>query len=249
MFNIQGEGSAVIINSIAVMQPYFFPYIGYFQLINSVDLFVSFDDVNFIKKGWIHRNRILLNGSDHQISLPIQKMSQNKKINESFIFEPKKEKDLLVNLIEVAYRKKAQYFEENFEFIKSLILIDDENIAVYNTNILKKLSAYLNIRTNFVYSSQLPVDNSLTGQDRIMAIVKFFGARRYVNAAGGSELYNANYFSSQNIRLEFVSVLPLSYVQGADQFIPNLSIIDALFFMGRSKLTSLIKNYSTQNYV
>ena len=228
------------VNSIAVMQPYFFPYIGYFQLINSVDLFVSFDDVNFIKKGWIHRNRILLSGSDHQISLPIEKMSQNKKINESFIFEPHKAKMSQVNLINDAYRKKAPFFNENFEFIRSLILTEESNIAVYNTKILQGISKYLSIKTAFAFSSQIPHGAELVGQDKIISIVKHFNASTYVNARGGADLYDKNVFSSQHINLEFVSELQFSYSQGTSTFIPNLSIIDLLMFMGRSNLIDLL---------
>ncbi len=227
--------------AVAVMQPYFFPYIGYFQLINSVDLFVSFDDVNFIKKGWIHRNRILLNGVDHQISLPIQKMSQNKKINESFIFEAKKEKKALVNLIIDAYKKKAPYFDENFEVIRDLILSDEENIAIYNTSNLKNLSRYLGIATKFVYSSEVAQDVALTGQDKIINLVKHFKGDTYVNASGGKDLYDKGMFSAANIDLRFVPSRPLCYSQGASEFVSNLSVIDVLMYAGKAKLIEVLK--------
>ena len=227
-------------HAVAVMQPYLFPYIGYFHLIKSVDLFVSFDDVNFIKKGWINRNRILLNNSGHPITLPIQKISQNKKINESFIFEHQKQKNALVKLIIDAYKKKAPFFEENIDKIKELILSSEDNIAIYNTNNLQNLSEYLEIKTKFIFSSQVPQDLSATGENKILKIVKHFGATTYINASGGVNLYDKKFFSDQNIELKFVPSYPVIYNQRTDQFIPNLSIIDGLMYAGRSKLIEFL---------
>lgn len=226
-------------NNIAVMQPYFFPYIGYFYLINSVDLFVSFDDVNFIKKGWINRNRILLNNSDHKICLSIQKMSQNKKINESFISEPQEEKKILLRLIIEAY-KKAPYFDENIEKIKALILLKEDNIAVYNTQNLQSLSEYLDIKTKFIYSSQVPQDINAIREYKILNILQNFGATTYINASGGVDLYDRSFFSKYNIDLKFVSTCPAIYKQGKNKFIENLSIIDVLMYAGKSKLIEFL---------
>lgn len=226
--------------AVAVMQPYFFPYIGYFHLIKSVDLFVSFDDVNFIKKGWINRNTILSNNSGHQITLPIQKMSQNKKINESYIFEHQKQKNGLLRLIIDSYKRKAPFFEENIGKIQALILSNEDNIAIYNTKNLQNLSEYLEIKTKFIFSSQVPQDISATGENKILNIVKHFGANTYINASGGVNLYDKKFFSDHNIKLKFVPSYPVIYHQGTNQFIANLSIIDVLMYAGRSKLIEFL---------
>lgn len=222
------------------MQPYFFPYIGYFQLINAVDLFVSFDDVNFIKKGWIHRNRILLNNADYQISLPIQKMSQNKKINESFIFDPKKEKESILKLLISSYKKKAPFYDENIGKISELVLLEEDNIAVYNTKNLMNISEYLEIKTKFVCSSEVPYDTSLPGEGKILSLIEHFGATTYFNASGGTELYDKAVFSEKNVELKFVPVTPFVYSQRSAQFIANLSVIDILMYAGRSKLIEFL---------
>ena len=105
---------------VAIMQPYFFPYIGYFQLINLVDVFVVYDDVNYIKKGWINRNNILINKKSFLFSLPLQNMSQNKLINEIFLVEDTNWRISLLNTIQITY-KNAPYFDEVYSLIEEII--------------------------------------------------------------------------------------------------------------------------------
>ena len=111
-------------NSVAVMQPYVFPFIGYFQLINSVDHFVFYDDVNFMKKGWINRNRIVINKNDFQFTISLEKISQFRKIKEIKVLSDNK----LLKRIEQAY-KKAPYFDEVYPLLKNILEIQSESIA------------------------------------------------------------------------------------------------------------------------
>lgn len=229
-------------STVAIMQPYFYPYIGYFHLINSVDKFVIFDDVNFIKKGWINRNQILLNGNTHLFTIPIREMSQNKKINESFIHEPLPAKLKITNLLVDAY-KKAPFFNENIEVLLSLINSVQENIALYNMENLKGLCAYLNIKTIFEMSSRIPHSLELKGQERIISLVKSLGADTYINAIGGQKLYNNEVFVAEKIKLEFIKSFPISYDQGIADFIPNLSIIDVLMYAGKDRTSEMIQSF------
>lgn len=230
--------------SVAIMQPYFFPYIGYFHLIQSVDLFISFDDVNFIKKGWINKNQILAKDIAHPIALPIKQLSQNKKINESFIFEPAESKSSILRMINDSYRKKAPFFEENIQLIQDLLLLEDDNIAVYNSKILRGLAEYLNIETQFKYSSEIPHNKELKGPEKIIELVKSVGSTSYVNAVGGKDLYDKTEFNKQGIELKFIQSSPVVYDQKQSSFVPYLSIIDVLMFTGRAKTIELIQQFS-----
>ena len=232
----------MVANSVAVMQPYFYPYVGYFHLIKSVETFVSFDDVNFIKKGWINRNQILSNGASIFFNLPIREMSQNKKINESYIHEPETSKKKVLELIQNSYRK-APFFSESIEKIEELIMIPDENIAVYNTKNLAGFSNYLGLSTKFLLSSEIPHHNELRGQEKILDLLKHLQAKTYVNAIGGQDLYQQREFNQVGIELRFIQSKKVQYTQFSNEFIPYLSILDALMFCGIDRLKSFIDDF------
>jgi hypothetical protein len=214
-------------NKIAIMQPYIFPYIGYFQMVNAVDKFVFYDDVNYINRGWINRNRILINNEPKYITVELIKASQNKLINE---IEVGNNINKLINSISLAY-KKAPYYKEVFPVI--------ENCLNYQTNLISELaiqsvisvSEYLNLPTQFEVSSELYADSKgIDKADRLIHICKKNDATHYINAIGGIELYNKEYFSGKNITLKFIKCYLSSYKQFNDEFVPGLSIIDVLMF-------------------
>lgn len=229
--------------TVAIMQPYFYPYIGYFHLINAVNKFIVFDDVNFIKKGWINRNQILLNGISHLFTLSIKEISQNKKINESFIFEPNDSKFKVLNLIRNAY-KEAPFFIENIDLLESLILSSEENIAIYNLKNLSGLSSYLGMTTEFQLSSKVPHDMGAKGQEKILSILTSLEANAYVNAINGQALYSADDFVKKKISLNFIKSMPIAYKQGKNPFVPNLSIIDVLMYAGKQRTQDFIKDFT-----
>lgn len=226
--------------SVAIMQPYIFPYIGYFHLIDSVEHFISFDDVNFIKKGWINRNRILSNDIVINFNLPIKELSQNKKINESFIFDTKRSKEKIVSQICQSY-KKAKYFEENFDFIKELILDEQESISIYNLNILKSLSSYLGMQTKFSLSSDYKTSSE--GKNKIFDLLTLKNAQSYHNAIGGMSLYNDAEFLAKGINLKFIESDSISYQQLSSTFHPYLSILDTLLNCGVEDTKILLGKY------
>jgi len=228
---------------LAIMQPYFFPYIGYFQLIGSVDKFVLLDDVNFINQGWINRNRILINNSDFVFTVPINKVSQNILIKETFIIKDNKWKSKFLRTLELAY-KKAPSFDEAFPVISGIIHFNELNLSSYIYNSLTILSAYLGIETSIVPTSTAYNNAHLKAQDKIIDICLQEKAEHYINPIGGMELYSKSEFKRRNIYLSFIKSIPISYNQFGKEFIPWLSIIDVMMFNSREAISDFLKQYS-----
>ena len=225
---------------IAVMQPYFFPYIGYWQLINSVDIFIIYDDVNFIKKGYINRNNILINNVKHLFTLALIKSSQNKKINEILIGENNKK---ILRTIEQSYLK-APFFHEIFPIIEDIFSDKGKDLSKFLGNSLQIFSKYLDINTKFEYSSMIENDKSLQAQDRLIEISKILNATDYINAIGGEQLYDKNAFSDAGINLSFIQTELINYKQFNNKFIPNLSIIDVMMFNSKEDIKEMLKKYT-----
>ena len=194
------------------MQPYFFPYIGYFQLIANSDVFVIYDDVNFIKKGWINRNSILVNNTSYLFSMPLQNVSQNKLINEIFISDLDKWKMDLLKTISSSY-KKAPFYQDVYPLIEKIISFDELNLAIYIQNSIQNLCAYLNINTKLIMSSEIVKNNGLKGENKIIDICLQLGATQYVNAIGGFELYTKENFRVKNIDLKFMKIMNYIYLK------------------------------------
>lgn len=228
--------------SIAIMQPYLFPYIGYFHLMQAVDIFVLFDDVNFIKKGWINRNNILLEDQAYSWTLPLSKASQNRLINEHKIFESELSKVKLLNLFERAYRK-APYYEAVFPILSKILQNEEVNIAKFIRFSLEELSAYMGLQTHFVFSSDLKKDKDLPAQERIMQMIQSLNGTRYCNAIGGQELYDRKAFASKDIELCFVRSNSIGYKQWNQTFTPFLSIVDVLMFNDHTEIKKHLCNY------
>ena len=212
--------------TIAIMQPYFFPYMGYWQLIHAVDVFVIYDDVNYINKGYINRNNILVRREKQLITLELIGASQNKKINEIKIGHNRVK---LLKTIEMAY-SKAPHFDEVFPTIKEILTHKENNLAMFLYFSLMKISQTLQLNTKFIFSSDIKKDNHLTAQDKIIDIVKNLNSTNYINLIGGQKLYDKDVFSQKNIKLNFIHAEPQKYRQFNDTFVPDLSIIDILMF-------------------
>lgn len=226
---------------LAIMQPYIFPYIGYFQLINAVDKFVILDDVNYIMRGWINRNRIMVNGKDHLFSVPVKKASQNNLIFECELNEDKWKIKFLKTL-ELSY-KKAPYYKECINIISAILLTDEKNLSKWLTFQIKQICSYLNIKTRIVDTSRLYSNQHLKAQTKIIDICRQERATVYYNSIGGRELYNSMEFKKNNIELKFLKTVPVSYPQGNNEFIPFLSIIDVMMFNDKTKLSGYLNEY------
>lgn len=215
---------------LAIMQPYFFPYLGYFQLIHAVDKFVIFDDVNYINKGWINRNRILVNQQPCYFIMPLKQASQNKLICDIDL-DSSNWRDKLLKTIANTYRK-SPFFADVFPVIEKIILFKTENVADFLANQLLELSKFIGIKTEFVLTSRVYENQSLSGQERIIDICKREKTDVYLNAIGGQTLYDSKTFSDAEIELQFIEMKPLPYPQKSTEFVPYLSIIDVLMNVG-----------------
>ncbi len=226
----------------AIMQPYFLPYIGYFQLIKSVDQFVIFDDVNYIKKGWINRNSILVNGQPNLFSIGLKDMSQNKLINEITIDSQSEWNKNLLKTIAFSY-KRAPFFSEIFPVIEDILQNDEKNLATFIEYSLRKICDYLNIATAIFTASSIEKNHGLKGQLKIIAICKKTNTTDYVNAIGGKELYDAKVFLENNIQLHFIQSKKMEYPQFKNEFVPWLSIIDVMMFNSPEIIEGLLNQY------
>lgn len=222
------------------MQPYIFPYIGYWQLIYAVDVFVIFDDVHYIKKGYINRNSILSNGYAHRFTLGLAKASQNKLINEiEVLFDAEK----LLKTFYYSY-VKAPFFLDVYPMIEKILYCAQKNLAHFLGFSLAQVSAYLDLNTNFIYSSNIEKDSRLKGQDKIINICKKIGASDYINPFGGVGLYSKSSFHEEGVSLFFLKSHNIIYSQGTIDFIPSLSIIDVLMFNSKNEVRKLLSQYS-----
>ena len=219
------------------MQPYLFPYIGYWQLINAVDKFVILDDVNYIVRGFINRNRILLNGQPYMFSIPIKKASQNKLIMDTELNFTEEDKRKFLMTIKNAYRK-APYFHEVMPMIEKIIDNPKTDLTSYIKNSILRINQYLDIDTEILISSQMKKDNTLKAQDRIIEICKKLNADIYINPCGGRTLYNHDVFEQEGMKIFFVDTRTecIQYKQFQNGFISNMSIIDVLMFCNKDEV-------------
>jgi len=230
---------------IAIMQPYFFPYIGYFQLINAVDKFVVYDDIEYTKKGWINRNRILINGTEYLFSIPLKKDSDFQCINKRFLADNYPEhKKKLIGQISSAYSKSSE-FKMVFPLIEECLNFPNANLFYFILNSLNKVCRYLDIQTEFILSSALTIDAGLKGENKVIEINKKLNSSIYINAIGGMELYSKENFSKNAIELKFIKTSPIIYPQFKNEFVSNLSIIDVMMFNPKEKIQGYLKSFYT----
>jgi len=227
---------------LGIMQPYLFPYIGYFQLINAVDKFVIFDDVNYINKGWINRNRILLNGQEYMFTIPLEKVSQNRHINEIELSPEVKWKGKLLKTIATAY-KKAPLFKLGYPLIEGIINFENRNLSIFISNSLEQICNYLDIKTQIIPSSLQYNTTQLKGQNKILEICHSEKATVYINPVGGLEIYQKEVFEKAHIKLMFLKSKPINYDQFRNEFLPFLSIIDLLMFNSKDKISGYLKEF------
>ena len=230
---------------IGIMQPYFFPYIGYWQLIKEVDTYVIFDDVKYINRGWINRNRILDgNGGERYINVYLKAASQNRLIREVEVDPDHLRRESTLSVIRQIYRK-APFFDDVFPIVERIIMNNSENVANYNGNLITEVCNLLDISTNIVYSSSIKKDNSLKGEKKIIEICNILHASEYINAIGGIGLYHASEFSKNGISLYFIKTGEIKYRQfESNDFHANMSIIDVLMFNSLHTISRYLRDYT-----
>lgn len=210
------------------MQPYFLPYIGYFQLIAAVNLFILYDNIKYTKKGWINRNRFLCNGRDAMFSLPLKADSDLLDIRERRLASDFN-CDRLINQLAGAYRK-APYFEHAFPLIEQILRQKEQNLFQFLYGSIVLVCQHIGITTEIRISSDIPIDHALKNQDKVLALCETVGTNVYVNAIGGIDLYSKEDFRSHRIELKFIRSKPFVYRQFGNDFVPWLSIVDVLMF-------------------
>jgi len=231
---------------VAVMQPYFLPYLGYFQLVNVADKFVFFDDVNFIMKGWINRNQVLANGTTHKFTIPLNKASQNKLIKEVRLSSYSAWRNDFIKLIELNY-KRAPFYSEIHEWLKTLLFKREyELISDLASESIISASTLLGISTSFLFSSEIDYTKEQTknGQEKVLNICKILGATEYINPQNGTDLYNKSDFSDIGVSLHFLKMSEIRYEQLKNDFIPYLSILDVLMFNNKDTIKQYLHKFS-----
>jgi hypothetical protein len=228
--------------TLAIMQPYLFPYVGYFQLIRAVDRFVVYDDVAFINRGWINRNKLLVGGKENLFTVPLREASQNKLIYEIEVEANPKWREKLLRTIEQSY-KKAPYFVPVFALTSEVLLGPETRIGDLATQSLRRVSEYLELSTEFIETSRVYGNEHLRAQDRILDICQREGADHYINTSSGEALYDRGEFARHGIRLTFIRPKPVEYPQFGGEFVPWLSILDVLFFNSPEHVRSLLDAY------
>lgn len=227
---------------VGIMQPYFMPYIGYFQLMAAVDKYVIFDDVNYIKRGWSARNNILVNGQKHLFSVSVAGGSQNNLYIQVLIID---DFTKLRKTLEMSY-KKAPCFAETMELLEKVFSFEDRRFNHFIRNSFEVIFDYLGIDTEFILSSELPNDKQLKGKDKILDICKLLGATEYYNAIGGQELYDYKEFEENGIQLHFVNATLEEYPQLSSEFVPALSMIDVLMMNPRENVLALLEKFTLE---
>jgi len=227
-------------NRVAIMQPYFLPYIGYWQLMFNVDTFVVYDDIEYTKKGWINKNRFLLNGQPEVFTLPLKKDSDFINISKRQLIDQfELEKQKLFRRWQAAYIK-APYFESTMHIIEMAMSSKSTNLFEFIFHSIGIIRDYLHIDSKVFISSQLEIDRELKGQKKVINICSALGATDYVNPIGGVALYSESAFRAAGITLHFQQVRPISYPQYDKSFVPNLSILDMLMFCGCEHTRNLL---------
>jgi hypothetical protein len=212
---------------VAIMQPYFLPYLGYFQLMAKVDAFILYDDVNFINRGWINRNRINVNGKAHMLTMPLRKASQNRLICEICISADIDWRGRFLKSIQQAYARAPQ-FSRVFPLIEYIIQYPGQNLSDFLHHSLVVLRDHLKLKADIIATSRRYGNADLKAQARIIDICKRERASLYINSIGGLELYDHASFEATGLKLAFLNPVLRSHPAANESFIPGLSIVDLL---------------------
>ncbi|MCR5421877.1 MAG: WbqC family protein [Lachnospiraceae bacterium] len=228
---------------IGIMQPYFFPYLGYWQLMNMVDVYVVYVDGLFRPHGWINRNRILIGDTPHYITIPVHGSEKTRirdiTIPDNGIYFKKK----IVRSIEENYGK-ADYFDECNQLIKDAILLDENRLSDYLMKGIENIREYLEITTPLIISSSIPMDQNASAQEKIFQICSYLGGNHYINAIGGLDLYNKDQFSKKGLKLSFLKMNDFEYKQHSCEFYSGLSIIDVIMNNSRKSVKEMLEEFT-----
>ena len=225
---------------LGIMQPYLFPYIGYYQLIKIVDTFVIYDNVQYIKGGWVNRNRLILNGKVQMFTVPLANASNYLDIKDRYISNDsngKKTINKIISQIENSYRKYP-YYNNVFPLVEKTLTYKNNNLFDFLYFSIQSILDYLGIKTTIKISSELDIDHSLKHQDRVISICNNMKSKTYINSIGGLSLYNNESFKSSGIDLLFIK--SLVKINDLDH---SLSIIDLLMEYSKKEINQMLNKY------
>ena len=225
--------------TLGIMQPYFLPYIGYWQLLAAVDRFVVYDNIKYTKQSWINRNRFLQNGGPAYFTIPLKGAPDSATIAERELADDFDRAKLLRSL-DAAYRK-APRFADVFPVVERIVQARVTNLFEYLHHSLVVMAAFLEIETPMVISSTIAIDHNLQAGNKVLALCRALGADRYLNPIGGQELYSGQVFGSAGVTLAFLRSRAIEYPQFGGQFVPSLSILDVLMFNDQPTVRGLLK--------
>lgn len=231
---------------LGIMQPYFFPYIGYWQLMNAVDQYVVYDDVNYKKGSWVNRNRVLMPNKPEgwaYINLNLSHSSPYKKFNEISVLRDIQYREKFFGIIKNSYRM-APYFDQVFSLLHRIMTQDEDNLARFLKYSFDVINSYLGIKTKLIFSSDIVKDNELKKADKVIEICKILGANQYYSAMGGWDLYSKEEFAEHGIEFIFLKANDtIRYPQFDNEFVPSLSIIDVMMFNDVSTIQQMLLQY------
>lgn len=228
------------------MQPYFFPYLGYFQLINSADQFILFDTPQFIRHGWIERNFVLKpNAEKLYIKVPLKKHQRNTAINDVLINNELNWKEKILAQL-ISYKKKAPHYYKVINLIKSALEINTNSIVKLNHSVIIEVCNYLEIKTPVKIWSEmgLKINKVIASDEWALEICKAINANEYINPIGGKEFFDTTKYEKENIKISFLQCEAQEYKQFGEVFVPYLSIIDLLMFCGKKEVKSMLNKFN-----
>ena len=243
--NLENE-SKKNISKVALMQPYFLPYHGYFKLIKSVDSFIIYDDAQWIKRGWINRNKIIFKGESDFITIPVNNSPLKTPINQKLLNlnNLEKYKNKIISKVHYTY-KSYPYFNSGYSLLKEILSFKALHASEFIINSLILTCDYLGLTNSFYLSSSFKGHESLKGQKQVVSIIKNLNCDNYINSIGGRKLYDENFFKSQGIKLNFLSANPIKYSEELDNQNINteLSILDLIMRESPSYINDLLGDY------
>lgn len=226
-------------------QPYFFPYIGQFMLLKHSDKFIIFDTAQFIKGGWINRNRILNhNGDPTYINATIHKASLRTPIHDIKVKNKEYWIRRILKQLEV-YKKTAPYYNQVMIFVKRCLEYNTDNLSELNVYTLKETCKYLNIQYDIEVFSEmdLKIEEVNEADEWGLNIAKAMGYKECLNAPGGIDIYHRDKYVANGIDLKFIKPNLRPYNQGKGEFVPGLSIIDVMMFNSIGEIHTMLDDY------
>lgn len=230
---------------LGIMQPYFLPYAGYFSLIKNVDRFILLDTVQFIRHGWIERNRILKNDTEWlYVKVPLQAKSQKTLIKDLRIDNEREWKKTIFSQLAI-YKKRAPNYHSIINIIDESFKKEYQTITALNYDLLVAICIYLDISTPIEIFSEmnLEIENPGAADEWALNICVALEAKEYWNPAGGISIFNKKKFDEQNVKLTFQEIILKEYSQSGLQFVPGLSIIDILMFNDKDIVNRILDSY------